>query len=138
MTSRPILLAFVAGLGMLMPAKAADAGSKQLSLGEIAAAPAMTPILRTALESEMGDLDLHGTRRAAILSASLVRLDAQGHGIASSATCVVSVTLRSRDGVLFAMLEGRAQAQGESSHVPESALRGAVHGALMRVPDALK
>jgi hypothetical protein len=35
------------------------------------------------------------------------------------------------------MVEGRARAIG-SDHVNESALRGAVHGALSRVPDALK
>jgi hypothetical protein len=52
---------------------------------------------------------------------------------------VISATLRSRDGgVLFAVLEGRARAQGASDHVPENALRGAVHGALSRVADALK
>ena len=138
---RIITLAFVAGLGMFTPAKTADAGGKQLSLGEVAVMPtalAMTSSLRSAVESEMRDLDLHGTRKDAILSASLVRLDAEGRGVVSSATCVVSITLRTRDGVLFAMLEGRARAQGASDHVPESALRGAVHGALMRVPDALK
>ena len=88
----------------------------------------------------MRDLDLRASRRDAVRSASLVRLDAEyERGLVSGATCVVSITLRSRDGgVLFAVLEGHARAQGASSHVPESALRGAVHGALARVPEALK
>jgi hypothetical protein len=140
---RIITFAFAASLSLLVPAKAADAESKSLSLGEVAVLPSsaahMSAALRSALESEIRDLDLRATRKDAILSASLVKLDAeQGHGVVGSATCVVSVTLRSRTGVLFAVLEGRAQAQGSSDHVPESAMRGAVHGALTRVPEALR
>jgi hypothetical protein len=144
MSSRILTTAFAAALAMLTPAKAADAGSKRLSLGEVAvlqpAAASMTSALKSVLETEMSGLDLRGTRKDAILSASLVKLDAEHErGLVSSASCVISVTLRSRDGgVLFAVLEGRARAQGSSDHVPESALRGAVHGALARVPEALK
>ena len=131
-------LGVVVCLAILAPAKAADAESKHLSLGEVAVVPTgatnMTSTLKSALEGEMRELDLRGARKDAILSVSLVKLDTE-HG---AATCVVSATLRSRDGVLFAVLEGRARAQGGSDHVPESALRGAVHGALSRVADALK
>ena len=141
---RIIPLAVAASLAMLVSAKAADAGAKSLSLGEIAVLPptavGMTTALRSALEAEIKDLDLHGAHRDAILSASLVKLESERErGFVSNATCVISVTLRSRDGgVLFAVLEGRARAQGSSDHVPESAMRGAVHGALSRVPEALK
>ena len=132
-------LGVVVCLAILAPAKAADADSKHLSLGEVAVVPTgaanMTSTLKSALESEMRELDLRGARKDAILSVSLVKLDTEQRG---SATCVVSATLRTRDGVLFAVLEGRARAQGGSDHVPESALRGAVHGALTRVADALK
>ena len=126
-------------LAILTPARAADADSKHLSLGEIAVVPthasAMTGTLKSALESEMKDLDLRGAHKDAILSVSLVKLDTDRRS--SSTECVISATLRSRNGVLFAMVEGRARAIG-NDHVSENALRGAVHGALSRVPDALR
>lgn len=126
-------------LAILLPVRAADADSKHLSLGEVAVVPssasAMEGTLKSALESEMKDLDLRGAHKDAILSVSLVKLDTDRRS--SSTECVVSATLRSRSGVLFAMVEGRARAVG-SDHVSENALRGAVHGALSRVPDALK
>jgi hypothetical protein len=132
-------LAAVVCFAILAPVRAADADSKHLSLGEVAVVPAnasaMTDTLKSALESEMKDLDLRGAHKDAILSVSLVKLDTDRRS--SSTECVVSATLRSRNGVLFAMVEGRARAVG-SDHVSESALRGAVHGALSRVPDALR
>jgi hypothetical protein len=136
-------LAVVSLFALIAPTKAADAGSKHLSLGEIAILPSgatnMTPALRSALVAEMGDLDLRGSHKDAILSVSLVKLDSERERGVASTTCVISATLRSRDGgVLFAVLEGRARAQGSSDHLSENAVRGAVHGALSRIPDALK
>lgn len=132
-------LGAVVCFAILAPVRAADADSKHLSLGEIAVVPthatSMTGELKSALESEMKDLDLRGAHKDAILSVSLVKLDTDRRS--SSTECVISATLRSRNGVLFAMVEGRARAVG-NDHVSESALRGAVHGALARVPDALK
>jgi hypothetical protein len=138
-------------LAILAPVRAADADSKHLSLGEIAVVPtnasSMTGALKSALESELKDLDLRGAHKDAILSVSLVRLDTDRRSSSSESArnasgvyateCVVSATLRSRNGVLFAMVEGRARAVG-SDHVSENAMRGAVHGALSRVPEALK
>jgi hypothetical protein len=138
---RLAILAAVSGLAFLVPAKAADAegaADRHLSLGEVAvvqsSATGLTSALRSALQSEMRELDLRGAHKDAILSVSLVDMETDK----AQATCVISATLRSRSGVLFAVLEGRARAQGGSAHVPESALRGAVHGALSRIPDALK
>ena len=132
-------LGAVVCFAILAPVRAADADSKHLSLGEIAVVPSsatsMTGELKSALEAEMKGLDLRGAHKDAILSVSLVKLDTDRRS--SSTECVVSATLRSRNGVLFAMVEGRARAVG-SDHVSENALRGAVHGALSRVPDALK
>ncbi len=130
---------FASVMSLAFFASAADAGSKRLSLGEVGFLPTQAAVsmttLRGTVESEMGDLDLRGSHKDAILSVSVVKLESDR----TSATCVISATLRSRDGgVLFAVLEGRARAQGASDHIPESALRGAVHGALSRVPDALK
>jgi len=128
---------------MFAPAKAADASSRHLALGEVAVVPTaaayVAPELRADLDDEIRALDLRGARKDAILSVSLVRLDTERAKGSDAATCVVSATLRSRKGgVLFAVLEGRARAQGASGHVSESALRGAVHGALSRVPEALR
>lgn len=132
-------LGAVVCFAILAPVRAADADSKHLSLGEVAVVPqnasSMTDTLKSTLESELKELDLRGAHKDAILSVSLVKLDTDRRS--SSTECVVSATLRSRSGVLFAMVEGRARAVG-SDHVNESALRGAVHGALSRVPDALK
>jgi hypothetical protein len=130
-------------LAMLAPARAADAKIQHLSLGEIAVVPPsasyITPKLRADLDAEMRDLDLRGARKDAILSVSLVKLHTERTRDGGAASCVVSATLRSRrGGTLFAVLEGRAEARGSSGHVPESALRGAVHGALSRVPEALR
>ena len=136
-------LGVVLSFGVLAAAApTADAESRHLSLGEIAVVaktPAdMKPSLRSALDAEMRDLDLRRARKDAVLSVSLVKLDTEQQRGSASATCVISATLRSRDGgVIFAILEGRARAQG-GGHVDESALRGAVHGALSRVPEALK
>lgn len=135
-------LGMALSFALIAPAKTADADSKHLALGEVGVvavgAAHLTPALRTALEAEIRELDLRAAHKDAILSVSLVKLDTElDHG-SSSSTCVISATLRSRNGNLFAILEGRARAQGMTGHVPESALRGAVHGALSRVPDALK
>lgn len=132
-------LGIVLSVAMLASAKTADAGSRHLSLGEVAVLPTgaahLTPELRADLEAEIGALDLRGARKDAILSVSLVKLDTER----GSAECVVSAALRSRSGgVLFAILEGHARAQGASARVPENALRGAIHGALSRVPEALR
>jgi hypothetical protein len=139
---RLVTLAVGLCFAMLAPAKTADAESRALALGEVAVVPPaaayMTPALRADLDAEIRELDLRSAHKHAILSVSLVRLDTERARGSDAATCVVSATLRSRNGVLFAVLEGRARAQGGSGHVSESALRGAVHGALSRVPEALR
>jgi hypothetical protein len=112
--------------------------NQHLSLGEVAVptnAPNMQDALKRTLQSEMRELDLRGAHKNAIMSVSLVKMQMDR----AEASCVISATLRSRDGgVLFAVLEGRARAQGGSDHIGESALRGCVHGALSRVAEALK
>jgi len=133
---RLAMLAVVSGLCVSANVNAME--NKHLSLGEVAVvakgATNMQGALKNALQAEIRDLDLRGAHKDAILSVSLVTLDADR----AQATCVISATLRSRDGALFAVLEGRARAQGGSDHVSESAMRGAVHGALSRVPEALR
>ncbi len=141
-------LGVVLSFGVLsIGAPTADAESRHLSLGEVAVSPAagaagksdVIPSLKIALDAEMRELDLRAARKDAVLSVSLVKLETEQQHTGTSATCVISATLRSRDGgAIFAILEGRARAQGQSARIHESALRGAVHGALSRVPEALK
>ena len=76
-----------------------------------------------------------------IVSVALVRLDTLAEPRATDATCVVSATLRdARGGTVFAILEGKARAKsGEAqSSVERSALQGALHGALARIPEVLR
>jgi hypothetical protein len=127
-------------LGFVLSAIAisATAGAKEhpVALGEVTTAVVrgdrqLDAMLRATLVKELGELDFSRVpgRAPAILSVSLVRMD--------SATCVVSATLRAaRGGAIFAILEGRART--ESGAPSQSLMKSAVHGALDRVPDALK
>lgn len=93
-----------------------------VKVGEISSArPDALPALRKAVEEEVSRVSV---KKDAIVSVSLVKLD---HG-----ACVVSAVLRDKQGSMFAMIEGRAQAD------EASALKAAVHGAISRIPDALR
>src|SRR5438270_13920156 len=75
--------------------------SAAVKVGEISSARAdALPALRKAVEEDVASLPK--TKRDAIVSVSLVRLDRGG--------CVVSAVLRDKGGTMFAMIEGRAQA----------------------------
>ena len=69
------------------------------------------------------------------------RLDTGGAPPAIDATCEISATLRdAKGGAVFAILEGKARAKsgGASVAVESSAVHGALHGALARIPEALR
>lgn len=95
--------------------------SAAVKVGEISARADALPALRKAVEDEVARVHVS---KDAIVSVSLVRLD---HG-----TCIVSAVLRDKSGSMFAMLEGRALA------TDGSALAAAVHGAISRIPDAMR
>lgn len=132
------ILSLVACTMLFAPAVGAE--TKKVNLGEVSAAPkadaSVVPLLRQTTEAELGALDLRGAKKDAILSIALVRLETEGERV----TCVVSATLRTKDGgAIFAILEGRALASGSSPDGAKNAsVRGAVHGALGRIPEALK
>jgi hypothetical protein len=84
--------------------------------------------LRAAAIDEVSKLKV---RMNAIVSVSLVRLETKPGEV----TCVVSAVVRSDDGNLYAILEGRAHARGS---LESAVLRSAVHGAISRIPDALR
>lgn len=123
----------------LLFAPAVGAETKKVNLGEVSAAPradaSVVPLLRQTTEAELDALDLRGAKKDAVLSISLVRLETEGQRV----TCVVSATLRTKDGgTIFAILEGRALASGGSDSAKSASLKGAVHGAVGRIPEALK
>ena len=133
---------FLVAVALLL-AGSASAETKKVSLGEVSvvsrADGTVAPLLRTTAETELGALDLSHVKRDAVLSVSLVRLDTEGQGNATSVTCVVSATLRTKTGgTIFAVLEGRARVDSSSDAAKRQSLRSAVHGAMTRVPEALK
>lgn len=106
-------------LGALLLAPYAFAGVK---VGEISSTRTdALPALRQAVQEEVARVKVS---KDAIVSVSLVRLDRGG--------CVISAVLRDKTGSMFAMLEGRAVAD------EASALKAAVHGAISRIPDAMR
>jgi len=125
----------------LLSASDVRAESKAVSLGEVSAPDAtIAPKVTSAVQDELGLLDLSHAHKQAVLSVAVVRLDREARPRGEAITCVVSATLRNpKSGAVFAVVEGRARAEGESARTLEaSALRGAVHGAVVRIPDALK
>ena len=100
-------------------------------------------LLRASLASGLVEVDLkRAAPRQAILSASLLRMDAEPSADGTTAvTCVVSAMLvDARRGTVFALLEGRARAENTSvaPALERAAMEGAVRSALARVPEAMK
>ncbi len=117
---------------------------KTVSLGEVSVVGrsdgVLNPRIVLVAQDEIGRLDLTHAHKQAVLSLSVVRLDTEPRPGGASATCVVSVALRNpKSGAVFAVVEGRARAEGaQIVSLESSALRGAVHGAVARIPDALR
>jgi hypothetical protein len=99
-------------------------------------------LLRSASEEELSALDLSliPLKRRVIVSVALVRLDTLAAPRTTDATCEISATLRdARGGSVFAILQGKARAMsgGAPGEVESTAVHGALHGALARIPEAL-
>lgn len=135
-----ILSPFIVAIALLSSSDvSADTNAKRVDLGEVSAAPkadaSAVPLLRQATEQELSTLDLRTAKKDAVLSISLVRLETEGQRV----TCVVSATLRTKSGgTIFAILEGRALVSGATDSARSASLKGAVHGAVGRIPEALK
>jgi hypothetical protein len=129
-------------------AASVSAGEKRIVIGEVSSQVARAGIdyeslLRSASEDELRALDLSRVPRQkrVIVSVSLVRLDTFEEPKATDTTCVVSATLReAKGGTVFAILEGRARAKSDEAPgaVERSAVQGALHGALARIPEVLR
>jgi len=127
----------------------AATSDEPVALGEVSSAVPRAdvdfgPVLRESAVSELRGLDLSAVSRKerSIVSLALVRMDTRPTSTGLSTTCVVSATLRTaRGGAIFAILEGRARAENAASRrrsLEENALKGAVHGALGGLRDALR
>jgi hypothetical protein len=121
------------------------AAEPPVALGEVrASTPAgeFAEPMRTALEAGIASAGLGRPRGRFILSATLVRLDAERVGKGARATATVSLVLRrAREQSLHAILNGHATAEesdGSVSATREDALRAAVSSALRRLPEALR
>jgi hypothetical protein len=123
-------------------AASAHASGDRVRLAEVHAVDAKhEPMLRSATLDELGKLDLRRVpaNKEAILSVALVRMDTETSGASRSVSCVVSATLRGKkSGNLVAIIEGRARVESRGAGVESSAIAAAVHGAVGRVPEALK
>ena len=98
--------------------------------------------LRAMVVDAVGSLDAVALPRgrSAVLSVSLVRLDA--HADPLEVTCIVSATLRDRQrGAVFAVLQGSARGQDEPRRrrsLERAILRAAMGSAISRVPEAMR
>jgi hypothetical protein len=134
-------------LAAVLVAGESEAGEPPIGVGEVTTAASSADVdvaaLRSMVEEAVASLDATAMpkRHAAVLSVSLVRLDAH---VSSQAevTCVVSATLRDRaGGSVFALLEGSARGQDDPRRVralERATMRAAVGGAVSRAGEAMR
>ena len=125
----------------------AMAGEGRVVIGEVSSKVTRAGVnyesfLRSASEEELSTLDLSlvSRKKRVIVSVALVRLDTLAAPRTTDATCEISATLRdAKGGAVFAILQGKARAMsgGAPGEVESTAVHGALHGALARIPEAL-
>ncbi len=141
-------LTVLAGGALALVSTGVEAGDGPITIGEVFSHVVRSGVdyeslLRQASEEELRALDLSRVPRgkSVIVSVALVRLDTLAETRATDATCEVSATLRdAKRGTVFAILEGKARAKsgGAQGAVESTAVHGALHGALARIPEALR
>jgi hypothetical protein len=126
-------------------ASAGERGEPVVALGEVhASTPSgeFSAPLRAALARALARAELGSAREKFVLSATLVRLDAEQVGRGARASAAVSLVLRrARQQTLHAVLSGHATAEESEASVTvtrEDALRAAVESAVRRLPEALR
>ena len=137
-------------LGVVLLSAPAPAVDIPVLLGDVGVgkqSPEVRRQLRAMLNTELSKTDFAQvkTHEHFVLSATLVRLDSIVATDASDsvrATCVVSLAvLRDNGATLHAVIRGRATAEESKAHADTAqsdALRGAVHSAITRVPQAIR
>jgi hypothetical protein len=123
------------------------AREKPVVIGEVSSQVATRGVdykslLRATSEEELRGLDWSRVPRGkrVVASIALVRMDTFEEPKTKDSTCEISATLRdARGGSVFAILEGKARAKTDGAGTSEmDALRGALHGALARIPEVLR
>lgn len=130
-----------------------SASAPVVSVGEVVVAldaagaegaPDLRQALRRALLEELAQMTQKGVsiRRPLVVSVTLTKLSSERRAEHTKATAAISLALRRADDqVLFAELRGRASAEeaaGSLASVRSAALRGAVRGAVRRLPEAVQ
>lgn len=147
------VLAVALSLGSGLPTVHAAASRSSVSVGDVVvhleAAQSggrqaqLQRTLRIALAEELTALAAGATgKRPLIVSVALTKLSTERNAERARATASISLVLRRADDqVLFAEVRGRASAEETSDNVAsvqQAALRGAVHGAVARLPEAVQ
>jgi len=121
------------------------AGEPPVAVGEVSGSTPSGEFsipLRSALNEGVADLTVTAPRDRFVLSATLLRLDAEQLGRGARASAEVSLVLRrARQQTLYAVIKGNATAEAADSTLGETradALRAAVRSALRRLPEALR
>jgi hypothetical protein len=123
----------------------AAASEPPVTLGEVRAnteSGDFSGPLRVLLRDALARTAFGPARAPFVLSATLVRLDAERIGRGARATAAVSLVLRrAREQSLYALVNGHATAEAPDASVGETrtdALRAAVESALRRLPEAVR
>ncbi len=147
------LVALSVGLGVGLPTVQAASRPPKVSLGDVVVQletktrggreAELTRALRFALSEELATLASGDTgKRPLVVSATLTKLSTERRAERARASASISLVLRrAEDQVLFAELRGRASAEETSDSmvsVQQAALRGAVRGAVARLPEAVQ
>lgn len=150
------LLVCLVAQGLLLAAssgpRTASAASAGVSIGDVVVALdgeatsetlELARELRGALSDELSSLATReNINRSLVVSATLTKLSSEKRSHQATASAVISLALRRADNqILFAEVLGRAsaeEARGSLASVRRAALRGAVHGAVARLPEAVR
>jgi hypothetical protein len=139
-----VRLALVLGLFVLVTPFSVGGAERAILLGEVranASSGAFVPELRRVLDLALGRTLARAPRERYVLSATLVRLDAERSERSGRATAAVSLVLRREKGqILHAILSGRATAEESGADLDGArgtALHAAVESALRRLPEAV-
>lgn len=151
MRSRPFggFEAWLFALGAFGVSPASRAGeppvTPPVTLGEVRASTGagdFSEPLRALLRDGIAKTAFGRPRETFVLSATLVRLDAERIGHGARATAAVSLVLRrAREQSLHALVNGHATAEEPDASVGatrDDALRAAVESALRRLPEAVR
>ena len=142
---RPPFRAWLVVFAALVSVTPARGSEPPVAVGEIHGATSageFSAPLRSALVEGVQVASLGRARERFVLSATLVRLDAERVGQGARATAAVSLVLRrAREQSLHAVLNGHATAEETNatlSETREDALRAAVRSALRGLPEAVR